>query len=82
MDDLKDIKEMLTEQGEKLDKICFAIYGNKEAKIKGIAHILEEHTEYIEKDKKFKWTVAGIFGGGLAGTWAAIVAYIKSHLGI
>lgn len=82
MNDLKEIKEMLEEQNEKLDKICFAIYGNKEAKIKGIACILDDHDKYISKDKKFKWTVAGLFGGAIGGTWAGIVAYVKSHLGL
>lgn len=82
MSDFEEIKEILKSQGKKLDDIHFAIYGNKEAKIKGIACLVAEHDKYIEKDKKFKWTVAGLFGGAIGGTWAGIIAYIKSHLGI
>lgn len=75
MSDFTEIKEMLIKQDKKLDDICFAIYGNKEAGIKGIAQIAEAHEKYINMDKKIKWMGAGLFASSGALSWEIIKKY-------
>ena len=77
MSDIKEIKVILEKQNEMIKDIHFAVYGNPQANLKGMAGKVDDHDKYISNDKKFKWTVAGLMGGGLGSMWA----YIKSHFG-
>lgn len=40
-------------------RIESAICGDPEMKIKGIAQKVEDHDEYIESDRRLKWTISG-----------------------
>lgn len=86
MSELSEIKEMLSQQGKRIndiyshqsvqgkriDDIYFSIYGNKEAGIKGIAQIVEAHEKYQQHDKNIKWVGAGIAAASGVGFWESI----------
>ena len=72
MSELAEIKEMLIGQDKKLDDIRFSIYGNKDAGIKGIAKMVEQHEKYIGNDKKIKLIGAGIASAGGVGIWESV----------
>lgn len=70
--------EKLDQYGKKMDEMYFAIMGNKDAEIEGLAQKVKNHGVYIAKDKKFKWMV----GAGLFGMNGGLIAYLKAHLGL
>lgn len=78
MSEISELKTLVSNQNKMLQDIHFAIYGNPKAEIKGMAQTVSDHAKYIANDKKFKWIVAGSFGGSIGGLWA----YIKTHLGL
>ena len=78
MNELSQIKEMIEEQGEKVNEIHFAIFGNKQAGVKGMAEIVTDHSKTISEYKKLKWIATGATLGG----WAGLIAYIKNHFGV
>lgn len=85
MSELSDIKSMLKaqndehkKQSEKLDDIHFAIFGNRQAGVKGMAKIQEDHAKKIAEYDRFKWIATGATLSGFAGT----IAWIKQHFGI
>lgn len=59
MNELAEIKDLLQCQSKKIDKIVFAIYGDDDAKIKGMADTLNEHEKYIKNDNNQKMRLAG-----------------------
>ena len=78
MTELSEIKSILKEQNIKLNDIHFAIFGNSNAKVKGMAETMNEHSKVISEYKKFKWLVIGATMGG----WAGFIAWLKSQLPI
>ena len=85
MSELSEIKAMLQkqndahkDQNEKLEDIHFAIFGNKQAGVKGMASIQIEHSRKLAEYDKFKWIATGATGAG----WAGVIAYFKQNLGI
>jgi len=63
--DVRDLKETVGE-------IHTALIGNIEMRQKGIAHTVESHDDYIERDKRFKAKAVGI----IAGVQLAIAAFL------
>jgi hypothetical protein len=45
---------------EMLKEIHDALVGNAYTNNQGLVHKVASHDKYIEKDKKFKWTLAGM----------------------
>lgn len=85
MSELSDIKAMLKAQDvehkaqtETLNDIHFAIFGNIQAGVKGMAAIQEQHSKKLREYERFKWIATGATGGGFMG----VIAFIKTHLGI
>jgi hypothetical protein len=83
MSEINEIKDILLQQNEerkgmskKLDDIHFAIYGNKEAKIEGIAYKVNSHERYIAKDRAYKNKIAGGFIV-LSALWFILLDYLK-----
>jgi hypothetical protein len=70
------VQDQLTEMQANLKEIKEALLGNEYVK-QGLVHRVEEHQKYIDKDNKFKWTVAGILIG-VAATKDYIITFIKS----
>jgi len=62
------MQEQINDIKDKVDKIHEALIGN-EYNEKGLVHRVTTNENYIQKDKKQKWTIMGI--------WLATVAFIK-----
>lgn len=56
---IKTNREIQREMYEKVNDIHFALMGNPQAKINGIAEKVSDHETYIDSDKKLKWMGAG-----------------------
>lgn len=54
------MQEQLDNIEQKVNQICDALLGTEFTHNKGLIDKIEKHEEYIESDKKFKWTIAGI----------------------
>lgn len=92
MSDLAEIKSLLKTQADilgtqtaehkaqadKLDDIHFAIFGNRQAGVKGMAAIQEQHSKKLREYERFKWIATGATGASFAG----LIAWVKQHLGI
>lgn len=85
MSELSEIKGMLKEQNdahkeqsEKLEDIHFAIFGNRQAGVKGMAKIQEEHSKQLKKYERFQWIATGATASG----WAGFIMWVKTNLGI
>ena len=62
------MQDQINQIQDKVDKIHEALIGN-EYNEKGLVHRVKTNEDYIQKDKKQKWTIMGI--------WLATVAFIK-----
>jgi hypothetical protein len=62
------MQEQINQIQDKVDKIHEALIGN-EYNDRGLVHRVSEVENYQSKDKKQKWTIAGV--------WLATVAFIK-----
>lgn len=57
------VKQVLDSQlstNTELKRLATTVYGDKEAEIVGLVGHNKKHIEYIENDKKLKWTISGI----------------------
>jgi len=63
----RDEKEILEELTKSVVRIEYALLGDEEAKVDGIAQKVNKNSKYIEKDKKFKYAVWGVVAAGGAG---------------
>lgn len=77
MSDLTQIKEMITEQSEKVNEIHFAIFGNQKAGVKGMAQTVVEHGKTIAEYKKLKYLGLGMATVSGAGIWQFIKLQFK-----
>lgn len=69
---------MNAKQIQQLNEVHSAIIGNAQLGQKGIIERLDSVEKYQDKDKKFKWTVAGGLSVGtpfLVGVWQWIVKH-------
>ena len=54
------MQEQLDNIEQKVNQICDALLGTEFTHNKGLIDKIDSHEKYIETDKKFKWTIAGI----------------------
>jgi len=69
-------REILRDIQFQQSRITHILLGDEEAKQDGLVHKVEKHSDYIRKDKKFKWGVATLLFGGTGG----FLTWIKTHL--
>jgi len=69
----------MDEHIKKTDRLNNIVFGDKEAKIPGLAYKVDKNTRYIAADKKIKWIGAGtmLAGGAGMGFWDKIVHWFK-----
>ena len=72
-DDEKDKEGIL----QKMGKMNLVLCGDDGSHTDGVVQKVKKHDDYISGDKKFKWTMLGIFGGGMGG----LIGLIKNKLG-
>ena len=56
----KEHTKMLLQQSQTLNRIETAFFGDDQAGIDGLVKKVSNHEKYIGKDKKIKWTAAGM----------------------
>ena len=54
------MEEQFKELNSKVDKILLALSGDDELGVDGLADKVKKNSDYIEQDKKMKWTAAGV----------------------
>ncbi len=54
------MQEQLNNIERKVEQMCDALLGTDFTNNQGLIDKVEKHNKYIENDKKFKWTIAGI----------------------
>lgn len=54
------MQEQLNNIEHKVNQMCDALLGTDFTNHQGLIDKVEKHNKYIESDKKFKWTIAGI----------------------
>lgn len=54
------MQEQLNNIEQKVNQMCDALLGTEFTQNKGLIDKIERHERYIETDKKYKWTIAGI----------------------
>jgi hypothetical protein len=54
------MQEQLNNIEHKVNQICDALLGTDFNNNQGLIDKVEKHNKYIESDKKFKWTIAGV----------------------
>ena len=74
----KTHREYLSGIDKKLNRIENILIGDKEAEQDGLVHKVKRNSEYIRKDKRFKWAVASVLFGGIS----SFLAWVKTTLGI
>lgn len=74
---LFDIQKNIAKVQYSQERINIGLFGDKDAKIKGVFEKVDEHGQFIKKAK-----VAGIFGIGAIFGFPALREYIKNHFGI
>ena len=57
---MEQMQEQLDNIEKKVNQICDALLGTDFTHNKGLIDKIDSHEKYIETDKKFKWTIAGI----------------------
>lgn len=62
---------------QKMGKMNLVLCGDDDSHTEGVVQKVKKHGEYIAGDKKFKWTMLGLMGGGLGG----VIGLIKNKLG-
>ena len=54
------MEQQIKDLNDKIDKMYLAIVGDEELGVDGLADKVKKNSDYIEQDKKMKWTAAGI----------------------
>lgn len=70
---LKDIQENMALMQKEQHRISAALFGDKEAKVKGVFDKVDDHDRDIRKFKMF-----GVFAGGAILGWPAVWEAIKN----
>lgn len=60
MEDRDPMQKQIDNIELKVNQMCDALLGTEFTQNKGLIDKINEHEKYIETDKKFKWTIAGI----------------------
>jgi len=54
------MEQQIKDLNDKIDKMYLAIVGDEELGVDGLADKVKKNSDYIEQDKKMKWTAAGV----------------------
>lgn len=54
------MEQQIKDLNDKIDKMYLAIVGDEDLGVDGLADKVKKNSDYIESDKKMKWTAAGV----------------------